>query len=152
MNRLVEQKAFAIADEPRKGWKAPPTQDPGQPLDFKPLDQAVAKLQASAAAYQAQASAASGLPTGKRAELNAVLQGAEQALTDERGLPGRPWFRHLAYAPGLLTGYGAKTVPGVREAIESRRWAEAQEYIGRTAAAITAYAAAIDKASALIRS
>jgi len=152
VNRLVAQKAFALADEPRKGWKAPPRQDAGKPLDFKALDAAVARLKASAAAYDARSRAASGLPAGKRDQLNAILQGAEQALTDARGLPGRPWFRHLAYAPGLLTGYGAKTVPGVREAIESRRWAEAQDYIGRTAKALDRYADAMDRASALIRS
>ena len=44
----------------------------------------------------------------------------EQSLTSERGLPGRSWFRHLIYAPGLLTGYGVKTLPGVREAIEQQ--------------------------------
>ncbi|RYG22761.1 folate hydrolase, partial [bacterium] len=67
----------------------------------------------------------------------------EQAMTVERallgpGLPGRPWYRHTLYAPGLLTGYGVKTIPGVREAIESRRWKEAEEQAKVVAAALDA--------------
>ena len=80
----------------------------------------------------------------------ARMQGAEQALTDARGLPGRPWYKHLIYAPGLLTGYGAKTLPGVREAIEGRRWAEAGDYVGRTAAVLGAISERLDKATALL--
>ena len=57
----------------------------------------------------------------------------EQKLTDERGLPGRDWYRHFVYAPGALTGYGVKTLPAVREAIEAGRWDEANEYVGITA-------------------
>ena len=83
---------------------------------------------------------------------NVILQGVEQTLTDQRGLPGRPWYRHLIYAPGLLTGYGSKTLPGVREAIESRRWDEAQVFIGRTAEALNAASARIDQATAALRS
>ena len=71
-------------------------------------------------------------------------------LTDPRGLPGRPWYRHLIYAPGLLTGYGAKTLPGVREAIEGRRWTEAAEFIRRTAAVLDAASARIDQATAAL--
>jgi N-acetylated-alpha-linked acidic dipeptidase len=78
---------------------------------------------------------------------NLILQGVEQALTSQAGLPGRPWYRHLIYAPGMLTGYGAKTLPGVREAIEAGRWAEARDYVGRTAQALTAASARIDAAA-----
>jgi N-acetylated-alpha-linked acidic dipeptidase len=79
--------------------------------------------------------------------VDAILQGAEQALTDPHGLPGRPWYVNLAYAPGVLTGYGAKTLPGIREAIEGRRWAEASEFIGRTAAALNALSDRLDQAT-----
>ena len=71
-------------------------------------------------------------------------------MTDERGLPGRPWYRHLIYAPGLLTGYSAKTLPGVREAIEGRRWAEAADYIGRTAVVLDGVSAKLDEARKLL--
>jgi N-acetylated-alpha-linked acidic dipeptidase len=63
--------------------------------------------------------------------LNADLIRSERLLTDERGLPNRPWFEHLLYAPGFYTGYGVKTIPGVREAIEQKKWSEADEQIAR---------------------
>ena len=61
---------------------------------------------------------------------------SERVLTDDKGLPNRPWFEHVLYAPGFYTGYGVKTIPGVREAIEQKRWAEADEQIKRTAIAL----------------
>jgi len=74
----------------------------------------------------------------------------EQKLTDARGLPGRDWFRHLIYAPGVLTGYGVKTLPGVREAIEGARWAEANQYAAITAQVLAAYCDQLDQATRLI--
>jgi N-acetylated-alpha-linked acidic dipeptidase len=69
-------------------------------------------------------------------------------LTDPRGLPGRDWYQHMVYAPGAHTGYGAKTLPGIREAIEERRWEEANQYIGVVARALNAYSARLDRAIA----
>ncbi|GAE55608.1 hypothetical protein XPR_2243 [Xanthomonas arboricola pv. pruni MAFF 301420] len=57
-----------------------------------------------------------------RGTLNASLQRIDQTLLAEGGLPGRPWYRNLIYAPGLATGYEVKTLPGIREALEDRRW------------------------------
>ena len=74
----------------------------------------------------------------------------EQTLLDSKGLPGRPWFQHFVYAPGMFIGYGVKTSPGVREAIEERRWKEADEQVIRTANVLAAYAAQIDKAKAAL--
>ena len=54
---------------------------------------------------------------------------AEQSLTRSEGLPRRPWFRHQIYAPGFYTGYGVKTLPGVREAIEQKNWTEGNQQI-----------------------
>ncbi len=89
-----------------------------------------------------------------RVGLNTTLQSMEQALTDARGLPGRSWYRHLVYAPGTLTGYGAKTLPGVREAIEQNRFDEANAYAAITAItadALQRYCDRLDSATALIR-
>jgi N-acetylated-alpha-linked acidic dipeptidase len=55
----------------------------------------------------------------------------ERALTHEEGLPGRPWYQHHIYAPGFYTGYGVKTLPGVREAIEQGEYEQAQVQIDR---------------------
>jgi len=150
-DRLLDQNAFALAADPTKASDPPPRDDVVPALDFAPLDTAVAKLKASAAAYDTALAAADDLPPATRAKLDGLLMGVEHALTDPRGLPGRPWYQHLIYAPGMLTGYGAKTLPGVREAIEARRWDEARDFIGRTASAIEAAAARIDAATALVK-
>jgi N-acetylated-alpha-linked acidic dipeptidase len=150
--KLLDRKAFQLAADPTR-VVLPPEREPEVPfLDFAPLDNAVARLTKSAKAYdEAQAKALAGaLSATKRKELNAQLQGIEQTLTNGRGLPGRDWYKHLIYAPGLLTGYGVKTVPGVREAIDDNRWGEANEYMTITANALGAYSDRLDKATALL--
>jgi N-acetylated-alpha-linked acidic dipeptidase len=147
LDRLLDQKAFALAADPTQSWGPPDREIDVPKLDFAPLDTALARLKTSTAAYDAAARAAAGAPADRRARADAIVQGVEQAMTDARGLPGRPWYKHLIYAPGLLTGYGAKTLPGVREAIEGRRWEEATDYIGRTAQALDAVSAKLDEAA-----
>src|SRR4029434_9165722 len=99
-------------------------------------------------AYLAFAGHGTELPSAQAAQLNALLRGMEATLTNTRGLPGRGWYRHYIYAPGLLTGYGVKTVPGVREALEADRWQEANEYARRTAEVLSAYCDRLDQATA----
>jgi N-acetylated-alpha-linked acidic dipeptidase len=120
-------------------------------IDFTPLQTAITRLKASADAYDAALTAAPDLPAAAQARLDAVLIGVERALTDPRGLPGRPWYVHLIYAPGMLTGYGSKTLPGVREAIEGRRWTEAQDFIARTAAVVDAARAKVEAATTIVK-
>ena len=74
----------------------------------------------------------------------------ERDLIEPAGLPDRPWYRHVVYAPGLYTGYGVKTLPGIREAIEERRFDDAQKYVGITGQALGAYAGELDKATAIV--
>lgn len=154
LGRLLDARAFALASDPRHPLEPPPREAPVPFLEFAPLDNAVERLKQSAHRYDAAlaAAVASGaLPTGEeRRRLNDLLAGMEQSLTDPRGLPGRSWYVHLIYAPGALTGYGAKTLPGIREAIEGGRWKEANEYIGRTAHVLDAYSDRIDRAAALL--
>jgi N-acetylated-alpha-linked acidic dipeptidase len=150
LDRLLGQKAFTLAADPTEP-SGPPDREIDVPsLDFTPLDTALARLKASAAAYDRAAGSAAGAPVDRLAKADAIIQGAEQAMTDDRGLPGRPWYKHLIYAPGLLTGYGAKTLPGVREAIEGRRWDEATEYIGRTARVLDVLSTKLDDATKLL--
>src|SRR5213078_3086867 len=85
-------------------------------------------------------------PAAVRA-VNAKLIQAERQLTDEAGLPKRPWYRHLLYAPGFYTGYAVKTIPGVREAIEQKEYAEAEIEIARVAKALEREAALLDSIS-----
>jgi N-acetylated-alpha-linked acidic dipeptidase len=125
-------------------------------LDLSSLKRAVAKLSKSAGEYE---KAAGRVPDGGHAvprtaqltELNQVLYSTERALRYEAGLPRRPWFKHLAYAPGLYTGYAVKTLPGIREAVEQGQWDEANRFAAIVASAVTTFAADVDHATALVR-
>ena len=155
LDSLLDQNVFALAADPTR-VVLPPVREPKVPyLDFAPLDNAVPRLKASAKAYDAlYAKLQAGeikLSPVQVGELNALLQGMEQSLTQARGLPGREWFKHLIYAPGMLTGYGVKTLPGVRESIEADKWDVANEYSGATAAVLNAYCTRIDKATELLK-
>ena len=79
--------------------------------------------------------------------LNQKLIQSERKLSNPKGLPRRPWFQSMIYAPGYYTGYGAKTMPGVREAIEENRYADAEHEVTRVAQALDDYATAIDQAA-----
>jgi N-acetylated-alpha-linked acidic dipeptidase len=152
--KLLEQNDFGLATDPTRPVAPPAREAPVPALDFTPLDSVVARLKVSAAAYDAAyAQLLAGtvkLDAARRARVNALLQGMEQRLTDPKGLPGREWYRHFLYAPGMLTGYGVKTLPGVREAIDGNRWTEAAAYIPITAAVLARYCDAIDQATALL--
>ena len=151
LDKALNAGAFALADDPTRAWAAPAREDVVPAIAFGPLDQAVARLKVSAARYDDALADATALNSERRAAIDAVLQGVEQSLTDDRGLPGRAWYKHLLYAPGVLTGYGAKTIPGVREAIEGRRWSEADEYAARTAQVLNACSDRLDKAAGLLK-
>ncbi|MGH6988154.1 MAG: transferrin receptor-like dimerization domain-containing protein, partial [Caulobacteraceae bacterium] len=151
LDRLLKADAFALAADPSLPHGAPEVEASVPDLNFAPLDRAVERLQKAAARYDAEAEAAPGRSDPAAiARADEVLQEVEQAMTDPRGLPGRPWYVNLMSAPGVLTGYGAKTLPGVREAIEAGRWAEAQEYIGRTAQALDRVSDRLDEANRIL--
>jgi N-acetylated-alpha-linked acidic dipeptidase len=98
-------------------------------LNFSNLENALAQLKIISEEFQKQYESAIQLPVDKQNELNEILYKAERSLINENGLPKRPWYKHQIYAPGYYTGYGVKTLPGIREAIEQRNWKEAQENI-----------------------
>lgn len=124
-------------------------------LDLTALRQALDRLDSAATAWDHSSAALdrAGATDGRQAALaqvNQILLTSEQALTDSGGLPRRPWFRHLVYAPGAYTGYGVKTMPGIREALEARHLAEAQAEVGRVAAAVSRYADVAHRAAAAL--
>jgi N-acetylated-alpha-linked acidic dipeptidase len=145
VDRLLDTNAFAVAADPTSPSGLPERESPPPELDFSVLDAAVERLRTSAQAYDTAMTGATS--SGRRTRANLILQGLEQTLTQPEGLPGRPWYRHLIYAPGVLTGYGAKTLPGVREAIEGGAWERARDYIGRTAQVLNGASAKIDEAT-----
>ncbi len=85
------------------------------------------------------------------AAVSEILYLAERALCPPEGLPGRTWYRNVISAPGQYTGYGAKTLPGVREAAEFSRWDEANRQIQVLSKALNAYEARLREAVVLLR-
>jgi N-acetylated-alpha-linked acidic dipeptidase len=146
-NRELDEGVFAAAADPRK-TSIPPPRSPVPPhLNFAPLENGIDALARSAKNYDAARAkaTASNIQT-----VNAKLIESERRLTDAAGLPGRPWFHHMIYAPGFYTGYGVKTIPGVREAIEQKRWQEADEQIQRAGTILTREADLLDEATAAL--
>ncbi len=149
-NRQLDEGVFAAVSDPREPVAAPRRADVPPALNFAPLDNALTALRGAAQRYE-QAYAARGPASPGAAAANAILLSVERRFSDPGGLPRRPWYRHLLYAPGFYTGYGVKTLPGVREAIEQGDWAEAEAETARVAASLTAAAGAIDSAAALLQ-
>ena len=152
-HRLLDDGRYRAAADPTQTFVPPAREAPVPYLNFAPLRNATRRLVDAAAAYDAALGAAlqeGEVPNEARRELNRMLARAERWLVRDEGLPRRPWFRHQIYAPGFYTGYGVKTLPGVREAIEQRAWEEASEQIGHAAAALGALAAELERAAALL--
>jgi N-acetylated-alpha-linked acidic dipeptidase len=154
-HRLLDEKVYELAASATDPV-APPARDADVPyINFAPLRNSTVALGTSARAFDAAYAAALADPArltpARAAAANVLLTGAERALLGEPGLPGRPWYRHMVYAPGLYTGYGAKTLPAVREAVEERRWSEVADSVNATAAALDAYRHALDAATAALR-
>jgi N-acetylated-alpha-linked acidic dipeptidase len=126
---------------------------PPRETDFGPLRSAIGGLTVNARRYEdafAKASSRDFQPIKQLEKLNGLLYQSERKLTSDKGLPRRPWFKHQIYAPGFYTGYGVKTVPGVREAIEQKQWNDVEPQMKQAAAAINALAAQIDAATRLL--
>ncbi len=148
-NRFIADKRYDAVADRLETYVPPKPKDAVPYLNFAPLDNAVAKLAQSTQAYELSRSGSPALSAAQKAELNQLLYQSERCLLSEQGLPRRPWYRHQVYAPGFYTGYGVKTLPGIREAIEERKWAEADEQIRVTAATLDRFSAQIDKAAAI---
>jgi len=132
-NRQIRERTMELAADPTKPFAMPKAEEPVPYLALAPLQNAVAHLKNAARAFDAAAS-----------HDDKVLMRLEQALTREQGLPMRPWYKHHVYAPGYYTGYGVKTLPGVREAIEQRKWKEANEQIVILAGVLERYAGMLE--------
>jgi N-acetylated-alpha-linked acidic dipeptidase len=138
VNRQIAEGGFAMVNDPRRPL-LPPKAEPSAPfLNFAPLDNAQEAIGRVATRFEKAygAAAAANAPPASLAQVNSVLRRSDQALLLPDGLPKRPWYRHSLYAPGYYTGYGVKTVPGVREAIEQKDWKLADAEIGRVAGAL----------------
>ncbi len=147
----LDDKVFENVADPKETWYPPKREDPVPYLNFAPLENALAALKTSVGAFEtAYAAGGAGLSDEARAELDGLLFRSERAWTRQEGLPGRPWFVHYVYAPGFYTGYGVKTLPAVREAIEQREWDKLPGDMEATAGVIDAFAAQVDRATAVV--
>ncbi|MEJ2083598.1 MAG: transferrin receptor-like dimerization domain-containing protein, partial [Acidobacteriota bacterium] len=154
-NRLIEEGDYDAYFDPTKTFVIPKEKSAVPFLNFAPLQNAVSRLLDVASdyadAYQTfvkDPSAHQGVPLD---QVNQALLLTERALTRTQGLTGRPWYRHYIYAPGFYTGYGVKTLPGVREAIEQRQWEEADQQIRITADVLNAYSDKIAGVTGLLQ-
>ena len=148
---LLKDRVFALTADPTKPNGLPTAFEPVPALDFAPMDAAVDRLKASAKAYDdALAKNGASLSGDRLMHLQALMLDLDQTLTADVGLPGRPWFKNVIYAPGTLTGYGAKTLPAIREGIEQQRFSDAGAFIKITADALNAYSARLDQATAVL--
>lgn len=149
-NQMIREKRYVLASDPTKQFVAPTTKDAVPYLDFSALQNAVSQLERSVTIF-AELYAANPKPNTNLTKLNELLFKSERKLISEKGLPRRPWYRHTIYAPGFYTGYGVKTLPGVREAIEQRNWKEAQEQIAIAAKALTDFNLVVENASQILK-
>jgi N-acetylated-alpha-linked acidic dipeptidase len=150
-NRQIDEGVYAATTDPKRPLQAPKKETVAPALNFAPLENATERLIRAAARYRQAADAARpalARNAGAVRAANKQLLQAERQLTDTAGLPNRPWYRHLLYAPGFYTGYAVKTMPGVREAIEQKEYGEAESEIVRIARALEREAMLLDATSA----
>jgi len=151
-NLELEEGVFQAIYDPRHPTVAPPKEDVPPFLNFAPLANVADALAQAAERYEKALAAAGkdGHFAGTDAQLhdlNLKLLESERKLTDPAGLPRRPWYKHVLDAPGAYTGYEAKTIPGVREAIEQKRWQEADQQIEQVAKVLEGEVELIDSAT-----
>ena len=120
-------------------------------LELGGVDRALQSLRKTAGTYEQSLTRSQNLTPAKLAELNRILVHTERRLTLDEGLPGRPWYKNQIYAPGNYTGYSAKTLPGIREAVEAARWDEANRSAGAVVKVLAALEADIAEATRLLQ-
>jgi N-acetylated-alpha-linked acidic dipeptidase len=150
-NRMIDDSDYVYFSDPAKKYIPPKKKDPVPFINFAPLQNSITKLANSSSSYEKVIKNIK--EKGKKLspevlrKLNEVLLMTERYLTDNNGLPSRPWYIHEIYAPGFYTGYGVKTLPAVREAIEQRNWKQADEQIKIVAQTLENFSKQIDSAA-----
>jgi len=154
-NKQIDEGVFEATSDPREPLGAPKREEPPPFLNFAPLENGSVALFASAKAYQDAVKAIqakdAALDSSSIDDVNKLLMETERAYHRKEGLPGRSYFKHQLYAPGAYTGYGVKTLPAVREAIEQRKWAVADASTVTVGESLQIAAKAIDAATAKLK-
>ena len=153
-NALIASGVYELAWDPKEDFVTPTPKDPVPFVNFTPLQNSVARLHGVAEAYDGRVedALAAVIDPATATELNALIIYSERMLSEESGLPKRPWFRHTIYAPGLYTGYGVKTLPGVREGIEQREWGIVDAQMLRVAQALDRLADLLEESTRVMGS
>ena len=147
-NQKLDDDVYAATSDPRHPTVPPKRAEVPPFINFAPLDNAISVLSSSAEKYQKVSSEVQKADASASLEaVNRLLLQSERKLTLDQGLPRRPWYKHQIYAPGWYTGYAPKTMPGVREAIEEKRYKEAEEQVLNVAKVLQAEAELIDQAT-----
>jgi N-acetylated-alpha-linked acidic dipeptidase len=145
-NRQIEEGVFTALADMRRPRRQPVVESVPPAINFAPLENAAAQLTQAAERYRRSLDGSRSRLTPEIIRtINKALIQSERQLTDDAGLPRRPWYRHLLYAPGYYTGYAVKTMPGVREAIEEKNYAEAEREVLRVAEALSRETALINE-------
>ncbi len=150
-NKWIADGTIAMTLDPTRSDRVPEPKAPVPFLNFAPLQNAVLKLRASAKAFDTAYSSAGTRTPDQGKAMDALLVAADRAMLRTQGLPRRPWFQHQFYAPGFYTGYGVKTLPGVREAMEQRDWKEMDAQITVLAETIAQVAERINNATRALK-
>jgi len=152
-NQMIATGTYRLALDPTKRITAPESKNSVPHIAFADLRNVMDTLKTSVGNYQRALGKLDKQVLDKRGreKLSRLIYQSERKLTREQGLPRRPWYKHHIYAPGFYTGYGVKTLPGIREAIEERNWDEVDEEIGITASVIKDFTTQIDQATLLIQ-
>jgi len=150
-NKMINDKLFDLAKDPKKNFQSPKPKDVVPYLNFSELENKMAELKTQAEEFQKSYANGTQLSPEKQKELNKVLFTVERTLINEKGLPRRSWYKHQVYAPGFYTGYGVKTLPGIREGIEERHWKEAQDNIEVVAKTIEVYTNEVKQATSIVK-
>ena len=142
-NQMITSGMLQAVQDPTETFTPPPVRELVPFLNFAPLQNAITRLSLSARRANKEPRGTSTIE--QKRQIDQALFGTERLLIRPQGLPRRDWFRHQIYAPGFYTGYGVKTLPGIREAIEQRNWVEAQQQIEIAAQTIVRFAEELDR-------
>ena len=149
-NTIIKDNLFILAKDPTKEYHQPLIKEKVPVLNFDSLDSTLAQLKIATDNFQKKYAIVLTLPLNTQQQLNEILYKSERYLLNDNGLPRRPWYKNQICAPGYYTGY-VKTLPGIREAIEQRNWAEAQQNIEIVSQTLQAYTEQIKKANELLK-
>ncbi|HKE30154.1 MAG TPA: transferrin receptor-like dimerization domain-containing protein [Candidatus Angelobacter sp.] len=152
-NLELEEGVFNATSDPQKQTQPPARTQVPPFINFAPLENGAEAMSSAAQRYDSAAKKAFGAGGANMTatalhDLNGKLYKTERLFLSEKGLPGRPWFKHQIYAPGAYTGYAVKTIPAVREALEQFKWTEAEEAVTTVGEILKREAAQINDAAA----